>query len=331
MKDKEFKDIRAYRTWGLDFITDFLFVFPTLQCWAFRKTDGLKLDFLGDRKQIEKDIKHGAFFMSNHRDIIMDAAWLVYLLRSRYLIRPFIGVGDNLFAKKWIERLMKYLRCFAVKRGRGPHAQLENAKQLSAYIRMLREKGKSIWLAQREGRAKDSNDLTQPAVIHMLTLGEGDFYENVKALNICPVCISYEYDPCDYLKAAEMQLKRDNPQWRKTKRDDVVSMQTGIRGYKGHVVYRLTPSINPEIDEMLAEHPEYRELPQRDQLQQICNIIDRHIHLGYEIFPRGTEFDAYIESRIALIDIPDKDEAFLREKLYEMYKNPEINFNKAHE
>jgi hypothetical protein len=128
-----------------------------------------------------------------------------------------------------------------------------------------------------------------------------------------------------------MQLKRDNPQWRKTKRDDVVSMQTGIRGYKGHVVYRLTPSINPEIDEMLAEHPEYRELPQRDQLQQICNIIDRHIHLGYEIFPRGTEFDAYIESRIALIDIPDKDEAFLREKLYEMYKNPEINYNKAHE
>jgi hypothetical protein len=327
--ENDFKDIQAYGTWRMDFITDHLIVFPTFRIWAKKTTDGLRMDFLGDRKQVEADIRHGAFFMSNHRDIVMDAAWLAYLLRSRYHIRPFIGVGDNLFAKPWIEHLMKYLRCFAVKRGGGAHAHLENAKHLSAYIRMLRENGRSIWLAQREGRAKDSNDLTQPAVLHMLTMGEGDFYENVKALNICPVSITYEYDPCDFLKAAEMQLKRDNPNWRKTKRDDVISMQTGIRGYKGRVVYRLTPSINPEIDTMLAAHPEYREQPSREQLQHVCDIIDNHIHRGYEIFERGTEFDAYIESRIALIDIPNKDEAFLREKLYEMYRFPEINYNKA--
>ena len=331
MKDKEFKDIRAYHTWGMDFITDFLIVFPVFQLWAYRTAEGLKMDFLGDRRQIEKDFKHGAFFMSNHRDIVMDAAWMTYLLRLRYGIRPFIGVGDNLFAKKWIEHLMKYLRCFAVKRGGGMHAQLENAKHLSAYIRMLRDNGKSIWLAQREGRAKDSNDFTQPAVLHMLTLGEGDFFENVKALNICPVSISYEYDPCDYLKAAEMQLKRDNPQWRKTKQDDVLSMKTGIRGYKGHVVYRFTPSINREIDAMLAEHPEYRQQSTHDQLQHVCDIIDKHIHRGYEIFPRGTEFEAYIEQRLKKIDIPNKDEQFLREKLIEMYKNIEINYNKAYE
>ena len=325
----KFKDIAAYRVGWILPITDIVIIFPLLHILARKRAKSLKLEYLGDRKQIEADIKHGAFFMTNHRDIIMDAAWLSYLLRTRYFIRPFMGVGDNLFARPWIEHLMKFLRCFAVKRGVGAHAQLENSKHLSAYIRHLREQGKSIWLAQREGRAKDSNDLTQPSVLHMLTMDAEDLYEGVKALNICPVSITYEFDPCDYLKAAEMQLKRDNPRWRKTKRDDVISMKTGIEGYKGRVVYRLTPSINPEIDTMLAAHPEYREEPAHDQLQHICDIIDNHIHRGYEIFDRGTEFDAYIESRLALIDIPNKDEAFLREKLYEMYKFPEINHRKS--
>ena len=328
MKD-EFKDIRAYRVSGILWITDFLIIFPLLQIWAWKRTKNLKLDYLGDRKQIEKDIRHGAFFMTNHRDIIMDAAWLSYMLRVRYFIRPYMGVGDNLFAKPWIEFVMKYLRCFAVKRGAGAHKQLENSRHLSAYIRHLRRHGKSIWLAQREGRAKDSNDLTQASVLHMLTIGEGELYEKVKALNICPVSISYEFDPCDYLKAAEMQLRRDNPKWRKSKKDDVISMQTGIEGYKGRVVYRLTPSINPEIDAMLATHPEYREQPAHDQLQHICDIIDRHIHQGYEIYEHGTDFEAYIESRLAKIDIPNKDEKFLREKLIEMYTFPEINHRKS--
>ena len=324
-----FKDIRAYRVEWFDAITDFLIIFPILQSWIYKTTDGVKLDYLGAPEQIKKDIRHGAFFMTNHRDIVMDAAWLSYKLRMRFFIRPYMAVGNNLFAKKWIEVVMRYLRCFAVKRGAGVHAQLENAKQLSAYIRSLRARSKSIWMAQREGRAKDSNDLTQASVLHMLTLCEGDFFENVKALNICPVSITYEYDPCDYLKAAEMQLKRDNPKWRKTKRDDVISMQTGIKGYKGRVVYRLTPSINPEIDAFLAAEPALRDAPHHDQLQRICDIIDRHIHQGYEIFERGTKFDEYIESRVKMIDIPNKDEAFLRERLIEMYKNIEINYEKS--
>jgi len=326
MRD-QFKDIRAYRVGWLLTVCDFLMAFPMLQILAKRTTKGIRLDYLGDRKQIENDIKHGAFFMTNHRDIVLDSAWLSLLLRLRYFIRPFIGIGNNLFAYKWIELFVRFNRCFVVKRGAGAHAQLENSKQLSAYIRMLREQGKSIWLAQREGRAKDSNDLTQASVLHMLVManGESDIFEAIKALNICPVSISYEYDPCDYLKAREMQLKRDNPRWRKRKQDDVESMQTGIRGEKGRVVYRLTPSINPEIDAMLAAHPEYREQPVHDQLQHICDLIDRHIHLGYELFERGTDFDAYIESRLAKIDIPNKDEDFLRERLYEMYRNPEKN------
>lgn len=327
----KYKDIRAYRVGWILAVIDWFIVLPILKIWALRTTKGIRLEYLGERKQIERDIKHGAFFLTNHRDIILDAAWLSYRLRLRYFIRPFMGVGNNLFAKPWIEHLMRFLRCFVVKRGAGAHAQLENAKQLSAYIRMLRSQGHSIWLAQREGRAKDSNDLTQASVLHMLTLGDDDFFENVKALNICPVSITYEFDPCDYLKAAEMQLKRDNPKWRKSKRDDVKSMQTGIRGEKGRVVYRLTPSINPEIEALLADEPEWRTAPIHEQLQRVCDIIDRHIHQGYEIFDRGTEFDAYIESRLAMIDIPNKDEAFLRDKLYEMYNNPVINYKKAYE
>ena len=327
----KYKDIRAYRVGWILAVIDWFTVLPILKIWALRTTKGIRLEYLGERKQIERDIKHGAFFLTNHRDIILDAAWLSYRLRLRYFIRPFMGVGNNLFAKPWIEHLMRFMRCFVVKRGEGVHAQLENAKQLSAYIRMLRSQGKSIWLAQREGRAKDSNDLTQASVLHMLTVGDDDFFENVKALNICPVSITYEFDPCDYLKAAEMQLKRDNPKWRKSKRDDVKSMQTGIRGEKGRVVYRLTPSINPEIEALLANEPEWRTAPIHDQLQRVCDIIDRHIHQGYEIFDRGTEFDAYIESRLAMIDIPNKDEAFLRDKLYEMYNNPVINYKKAYE
>ena len=326
----KFRDIRAYRVGWLLTICDFLIAFPILYIWSLRTAKGIRLDYLGDRKQIEKDIKHGAFFMTNHRDIVLDSAWLSLLLRCKYFIRPFIGIGNNLFAHKWIEVLVRFNRCFVVKRGAGAHAQLANAHQLSAYIKMLRSQGKSIWLAQREGRAKDSNDLTQASVLHMLTIDGTNFFENVKTLNICPVSISYEFDPCDYLKAEEMQLKRDNPKWHKRAKDDVKSMHTGIRGEKGRVVYRLTPSINPEIDALLAQHPEIQQMPIHDQLQRVCDIIDRHIHQGYEIFERGTEFDAYVESRLALIDIPNKDEQFLRERIYEMYNNPKKNYEKSY-
>ena len=329
MANKQFKHIRAYRTGWLLAILDWIIAAPILLVWQRKTSTSLKLEYMGDRKQIEQDIKHGAFFMTNHRDIVMDSAWLSLLLRKRYFIRPFIGIGNNLFAKKWIEHLVRFNRCFAVIRNGGAHAQLENAHTLSAYIAHLRQQGKSIWLAQREGRAKDSNDLTQPSVLHMLTINNDDFFQAIKDLNICPVSITYEYDPCDYLKAREMQLKRDNPKWRKRKRDDVESMVTGIKGQKGRVVYRLTPSINPEIDQLLAQHPEYQTLPLSEKTQIVCRIIDKHIHLGYEIYERGTEFEQYIESRLQLIDIPNKDDAYLRERLYEMYENPVKNYQAA--
>ena len=325
----KFRHIRAYRTGWILPVVDFLIIYPILLIMKRKTTQGIQLHYHGDKQQIQQDIRHGAFFMTNHRDIVMDAAWLTYLLRTRYFIHPYFGIGNNLFGKWWIEHVVRFLRAFVVIRNGGFRDQVNNATTLSQYIHHLRKRHKSIWLAQREGRAKDGNDVTQAGVLKMLTIDAENFFESVKELNICPVSISYEYDPCDYLKAREMQLKRDNPTWKKSRKDDLVSMQVGINGQKGRIVYRLTPSINHDIDQLLALHPEMLDKSRNEQIQCVCQIIDQHIHAAYEIYPRGKEFDAYIDSRLQMIHLSNKDESYLRERLYEMYNNPVKNYQLA--
>ena len=187
---KKFKHIRAYYSGWILPLVDFLVLYPFLCVMRRKTTTGIKLEFLGDKKAIEKDIRQGAFFMTNHRDIVMDAAWLTFLLRTRYFIHPYFGIGNNLFGKWWIEHLVRFLRAFVVIRNGGFRDQVNNATTLSQYIRHLRKRHKSIWLAQREGRAKDGNDVTQPGVLKMLTIDAEDFFESVKELKICPVSIS---------------------------------------------------------------------------------------------------------------------------------------------
>ena len=325
----KFRHIRAYRTGWILPVVDFLIIYPILLIMKRKTTQGIQLHYHGDKQQIQQDIRHGAFFMTNHRDIVMDAAWLTYLLRTRYFIHPYFGIGNNLFGKWWIEHVVRFLRAFVVIRNGGFRDQVNNATTLSQYIRHLRKRHKSIWLAQREGRAKDGNDVTQAGVLKMLTIDAENFFESVKELNICPVSISYEYDPCDYLKAREMQLKRDNPTWKKSRKDDLVSMQVGINGQKGRIVYRLTPSINHDIDQLLTLHPDILDKSRNEQIQYVCQIIDQHIHAAYEIYPRGKEFDAYIDSRLQMIHLSNKDESYLRERLYEMYNNPVKNYQLA--
>lgn len=337
---EDFRDIAAYRVGPLLWLADWILMFPLLFYFRFKSAKSLRLEYLGDRKQIEQDIKNGACFLTNHRDIVLDAAWLSMLLRIRYNIRPFIGMGNNLFGKWWIEGLARFNRVYVVRRGVRPHELLEKSRHLSTYLRMLREQKHSIWLAEREGRAKDSDDRAQGSVIKMLTMAymaevnenETDnhnkgrvFFEAVKALNICPVSLSYEFDPCDYLKAEEFQLKRDNPRWRKRGKDDLFSMKTGILGQKGRVVFRMTPSINPEIDQMLAQEPELLDAPINEQAQRICDLIDRHVWQGYELFERGEAFERYIDSRVNMVRCPNPDREFLRAKIVEMYNNPVKN------
>jgi hypothetical protein len=332
-----YKDIKAYRVSPLLCVTDFLLVFPLLQCIRLRKATSLSLELGGgdtewqsdeDRQMIREAFRHGATFLTNHRDIIMDAAWLSYLLRTHYFIRPYMGIGNNLLSRRWIEWLVRFNRCYVVVRDGGVKEAMKNAQHLSSYIQYLRSKGKSIWLAQREGRAKDGNDLTQPAVLKMLTIGESNFLDAIRRLNICPVSINYEYDPCDYLKAREMQLRRDNPQWKKPKGEDELSMKTGISGKKGRVVHRITPSINHWID---AHRETLNSMTRNEQVNAVAKRIDYQIHIGYEVYERGEAFETYLKERLAMIDMPNKDEAFLMDKLREMYRNPVLNHQAAKE
>lgn len=278
----------------------------------------------------------GAFYITNHRDIILDAGFLSYLLRIRYGIRPYLGVGNNLFGQPWIEDLMRINRAFAVVRNCSPHDLLPNAQLLSDYIANRREAGESFWLAQREGRAKDSNDTTQPAVLKMLTLSEeGSLIDALCRLNLTPVAITYEFDPCDYLKAKEMQLKRDDPNYKKTAKEDMLNMQTGLKGQKGDVSFQITPCINDELRLLDAN------LSRNELLREAAAIIDKHIHQGYQLAwtnkaamdivngKPNEKMEAYIASRIQLIDIPNRDDAFLRQCILTMYANPAINQNKA--
>lgn len=319
-----YRKIRAYHTSWLLQLTDWFTILPILKLVQRKTAHDVRLDYYGSREAIEADIKNGAFFMTNHRDIVMDSAWLSMLLRLRYNTRPYIGMGNNLFGKWWIEFLARYNRAFVVIRGGGLHSTLKNATLLSSYIRYLRDRKKSIWLAQREGRAKDGNDRTQGSVLKMLTMSEDgslptaeNFIDNVRKLNICPVSISYEYDPCDFLKAQELQCKRDDPKWRKSKRDDLISMSTGIMGQKGDVIYRLTPSINHWLD---ANEQILRSLPLGEQIECVCHQVDQQIHLAYELYERGEAFEHYLDEQIEKVNIPNKDEDFLRATLHDMYQ-----------
>ena len=219
--------------------------------------------------------------------------------------------------------------------------------KLSAYIHQeIVDKKHSIWMAQREGRSKDNSDNTQASVIKMLSLGgkSKDHMQNIRALRTIPVAISYEYDPCDYLKAAEFQFKRDNPEWKKTKADDVKSMATGMTGYKGRIRYTFTTELNGVFDQ-------YPWINDRNaQVNCVCETIDKMLHEAMVLYPinyvaydlkyqtdrykkmyteaEKTKSVAYLNGQLAKIDIPNRDEAYLWDMLLTMYSNPVFNKEK---
>lgn len=309
---------------------DMALTLPFLCLLEEKTTSGVHMD------QIENLPEQG-FFLTNHRDIILDAGFLSIKTWFGHQIRPYIGMGDNLLAAQWIEDLVRINRAFIVRRQGTPREIMTNSIHLSEYIQMLNEKGESFWLAQREGRAKDGNDVTQPAVLKMLTLADkGDFLSAIEKLHITPIAITYEFDPCDMLKAVEMQLKRDVEGWKKQKSDDVRSMQTGLMGWKGEVHFVVTPTLSHEELESIRKQSDVR----NEQIRLTAALIDKHIHAAYHIawtnqaaydIQQGKQneltekMEAYIASKIEKADLPNKDVAFLREKMIEMYANPLIN------
>ena len=313
-------------------------VYPFLQYLEANMTKGIKLNGL------EKiDVSTSYLYKSNHRDIILDSAFLCGKFIEKDMDTVQIAIGDNLLIYPWIEDLVRVNKSFIVKRGLSARQILESSKRLSAYIAKTIAENQSIWIAQREGRAKDSNDRTQESLLKMLNMfGEDSFIDNLIKLNICPLSISYEYDPCDYLKAKEMQQRRDNSCFKKNPEDDLLNMQTGVMGYKGSVVYEITGSINNELKKIALETSSRNE-----QITLVTELIDRRIHANYTIFPNNKiafdaikggkhftneyspveklDFERYLTMQIAKIDLENKDESFLRLKILEMYANPLIN------
>jgi len=286
--------------------------------------------------QANIDPSQGAFIMTNHRDITIDPAFVSLTLIQNFDTTCEIAIGDNLYARPWIERFVKLSRSFTIKRGE--MSMMERArvfKHQSDYILQSIQKGNFIWMAQREGRSKDSSDLTQEALLKMLAMsGDNNFIENLKQLNIHPTTLSYEFDPCDYLKAAEFQAKRDNPEWRKGPMDDVISMTTGAMGQHGRINIHYGESINDGLVEIQAQN-----LNRKEEATAVAHLCDRIIHSNYTIYPinqwayevrQGAtptgEYNDYIESQIN--KIPNADHDFAKAKIIEMYSNPLINYLK---
>ena len=311
------------------------FMKPIVKYIIRKHTDGCSFDDKTISGYLKPDSRYT--FVSNHRDIVLDSAFLdLKLVENHYPTTVEIGIGDNLLIYPWIKRLVRMNKAFTVRRGLSLRETLAASQLMSRYIHFaVTQKKENIWLAQREGRAKDSDDRTQEAVLKMLAMG-GD----LKELNIVPLTISYEYDPCDYLKAQEFQQKRDNPGFKKSRQDDLDNMKTGIFGYKGRVVYRTAAPIDTWLDELA-------DLPKTEYYKVVAERMDHEIHQGYELFPCNyialdelngdnanashyTEadkqrFEQYLSGQIAKITLDNKDEAYLRERILTMYANPARN------
>ena len=318
--------------------------FQVAFCYPFIKGLLQKASLGCDMNVDAIDMEKRYTFVSNHRDIVLDSALLdVLLVDAGCKTTCEIAIGDNLLSLPWVKDLVRINKSFIVERSVSLRQMLLSSKRLSDYMHLvIAQKHDNVWIAQREGRAKDSNDRTQESIIKMMVMGgEGSLVERLKGLHIVPLAISYEYDPCDFLKAQEFQLKRDIADWKKGPMDDVVSMQTGIMGYKGHIHYDAAPCIDAWLDTLDPD------MPKADFFKAVATHIDEEVFHRYRLYPsnyvaldelEGTtahadrytaeqkaQFDGYIAQQMAKIQLPNKDEAFLRERLLTMYANPARN------
>lgn len=315
------------------------FIIPYLRGLEKNCTDGITASGLEGL-----DPKGGYIFMSNHRDIILDSAFMNVMLDVAGLNTTEIAIGSNLLIYDWIVDLVKLNKSFVVKRDLPVRQMMEASATLSAYIRdRITEGHQNIWIAQREGRSKDGNDKTQGAVLKMLNLsGKSDIISNFTKLNIVPVAITYEYDPCDALKAYQYQQKRDNPEYKKSKNEDLTHMSTGLNGRKGHVHFAFGTPINSEL-------PKLAGMAKNDQITAIAEMIDRQIYTNYRLYPdnyialdaisgeakhsdhytkeQRDAFMAYADQKIAAIDGADHD--YVLGQMLQAYANPLINQEKT--
>ena len=222
------------------------------------------------------DLSNACLFISNHRDIALDPAFVNWALHINGQNTVRIAVGDNLLKKEWVADLIRLNKCFIVKRSATDRREkLSAAKLLSEYIQFsLNTEQQHIWIAQREGRAKDGNDITNPAILSMLALNKTkstEFSQYVRSLRIVPVSISYEFDPCDIYKAKELQKVETEGSYDKPDNEDVKSIVKGITGQKGRVHIHFGDVLSGELR----------------NAKEVAAYIDQQILTGYKSFSTG--------------------------------------------
>ncbi|MCP6695026.1 1-acyl-sn-glycerol-3-phosphate acyltransferase [Pseudomonas donghuensis] len=212
-------------------------------------------------------------FLANHRDIVMDPAFVNYAVYHAGLPTPRIAIGDNLLQKPFVSDMMRLNKSFIVHRSiTGRREKLAAYQLLSAYINhSIRNDCQSIWIAQAEGRAKDGDDRTDSAILKMFHMSRKDepFGAVIQSLNLSPVSISYEYDPCDQAKARELHIRATTGTYSKAPGEDDVSIAQGITGYKGRVHINFAPPVSEFVEDT----------------KQLAAEIDRQILAGYRLFP----------------------------------------------
>ena len=310
------------------------FVYDLLR-WIINNTsDGLSC------KGFEKLDKNKAYlFISNHRDIILDAALLNYLIFEKGMNTTQIAIGNNLLLYDWIEHAVKLNRAFIIKRDLTARELMKASRKVSHYIRKsITEDNLSVWIAQREGRTKNGDDKTQLSVLKMLNMSnKKDMKEGFTELNIVPVSISYEIEPCGLAKMKEL-IKKEHYGQLKTSKDDLKSMSMGMFNPKGRMRFVFGTPI--EVENMQGKTSDQK----NEMIQQLGDTIDRQIYSNYKLWPNNyiaydlltqenefhdkyTEedkrhFETMIEQAMIHIDFPITD---IQERFLKLYANPVIN------
>ena len=280
--------------------------------------------------------------MSNHRDIILDPAITQVVLYRNAIPMTEIAVGSNLLTNKYIEYLIRSNRMIKVIRGINARQLYLSSQVLSKYIRDCITSGRSsIWIAQREGRAKDGIDTTEQGLLKMLDMsGTADFTTNFEELNIVPLSISYEYEPCDILKARERLISRTQ-KYVKGSREDLISIMTGIEQQKGNIHLNIgSPLTHDEI-----EAASY--CNKNDRYQAIRHAVDVRIIEGYRLWKTNyigydmvnhtfkyrdkytpedvAQFTDYVEHQLDKVE-QSLCRADLRDIFLRIYANPVVSF-----
>lgn len=275
-------------------------------------------------------------FIGNHRDITFDAALLAeYFFLNQYNT-PKIAIGDNLVSSRLLAEVGMLNKMFIVKRSVSIREKITNYQHLAAYIHhVLFNEHESVWIAQRDGRTKDGLDVTKQGLVKMLAMDEQQHpMDLLKKINLTPVTISYEYEPCDKLKARELALSEEGP-YHKKEGEDFESIIQGIMGYKGKAQLTIGKPIIEEIDSI----PE--ELNQNDKIYEICKMVDQQIYHNYKLFPNNfiafdlidqhqtfaekysqeekEKFIAYLDKQSIVEDVPKEK---MMHYLLHIYANP---------